>query len=93
MAAVETGCVVSALASEMPRQADLVLRAAGERVQGLIRLVESALPDDVARAEAPHITSALVGGLQLARVLGGSKGKSLLAANRTALIERYDVKH
>ncbi len=93
MAAAETGCVVSALASEMPRQADSVLRAAGERVQALIHLVESVLPDKVAQTEAPHIASAMVGGLQLARVLGGSKGKSLLTANRNALIGRYDTKH
>jgi AcrR family transcriptional regulator len=93
MAATETGCVVAALASEMPRQADTVRDAAAQRVLSLIRAVESTLPDDVAQAEAAHIVSALVGGLQLARVLGGSKGKSVLAANRDALLKRYDTKH
>jgi TetR/AcrR family transcriptional repressor of nem operon len=93
MAAAETGCVVSALASEMPRQADPVRKVAAERVLGLIRVVASALPEHVAQAEAQHIAGAMVGGLQLARILGGSKGKSLLAANRAALIERYDTKH
>jgi AcrR family transcriptional regulator len=94
LAAVETGCVVAALGSEMPRQAEPVRQAAAERVRGLIRAVESTLPEEVAPSEASHIVSALVGALQLARALGGGKeGKALLAANRHALIERYDRKH
>jgi TetR/AcrR family transcriptional repressor of nem operon len=91
MAASETGCVVGALGSEMARQTGTVREAAADRVQSLIRRVESVLPNGVAKAEAAHIASALIGGLQLARVLGGSKGKGVLAANRDALIERYDT--
>ena len=90
MAAPETGCVVAALGSEMPRQSDAVCQAAGERVRSLIRTVESALPAGVAKSEAPHIASAMVGGLQLARALGGTAGKELLAANRQALLDRYE---
>ncbi len=91
MAAVETGCVVAALGSETPRQAEPVRQAATDRVRKLIRLVGSTLPEDMAQSEAPHIASALVGALQLARALGGGKeGKTLLAANRDALIARYD---
>ena len=94
MAGTETGCVVAALGSEMPRQAEPVRQAAAERVRGLIRMVGATLPEDVAQSEASHIVSALVGALQLARALGGGKeGKALLAANRNALIERYDRGH
>lgn len=94
MAGMETGCVVAALGSEMPRQAESVRQAAAERVRGLIRFVGSTLPEDVAPSEAAHIVSTMVGALQLARALGGGKeGKALLAANRAALIERYDRKH
>lgn len=91
MAAIETGCIVAALSSEMPRQAEPVRQAAAARVQSLIRFVGSVLPEGVAQSEAPHIVSALVGALQLARALGGGKdGKALLAANRDALIRRYE---
>ncbi|HUH59804.1 MAG TPA: TetR/AcrR family transcriptional regulator, partial [Candidimonas sp.] len=94
MAGTETGCVVAALASEMPRQAEPVRQASAERVRGLIRLVEATLPEDVAQSEAPHIVSTLVGALQLARALGGGReGKVLLAANRNALIDRYVRRH
>jgi TetR/AcrR family transcriptional repressor of nem operon len=50
MAAIETGCVVAALGSEIPRQPDAVRQAASERVRALIRLVESVLPASAARA-------------------------------------------
>ena len=89
MAALETGCVVAALGSEMPRQADAVRQAASERVTALIRLVESVLPDDAGSGIASHIASTMVGALQLARALGGAEGEALLAANRRLLSERY----
>ncbi len=90
MNATETGCVVAALGSEMPRQSDVVRQAAGERVRALIGTVESVLPAGIATTEAPHIASAMVGALQLARALGGTEGKALLSANRQALLERYE---
>jgi AcrR family transcriptional regulator len=90
MAAIEAGCVVAALGSEIPRQPGMVAQAAGDRVQALIRMVESVLPAGVARSEALHIASAMVGSLQLARALGGAQGKALLASSRQALIERYE---
>ncbi|RYE74375.1 MAG: TetR/AcrR family transcriptional regulator [Oxalobacteraceae bacterium] len=89
MAAVETGCVVAALGSEMPRQADDVRNAARERVNALVRLVESVLPPGTGNDAAACIASTLVGALQLARALGGVEGEALLAANRRILSERY----
>lgn len=89
MEAAETGCVVAALGSELARQPDPVRQAFGQRVHALIRLVASALPAEVGEAEAAHVTSAMVGAVQLARTLGGTKGKALLAANREILLTRY----
>ena len=87
MAALETGCVVAALGSEIPRQTDAVRQAANERVSGLIRLVESVLPANAESGLAAHIASTMVGALQLARALGGIEGEALLAANRRILAE------
>jgi AcrR family transcriptional regulator len=89
MAAVETGCVVAALGSEIPRQTDEVRQAAGERVNALLRLVESVLPPGAEKVLASHIASTMVGALQLARALGGAEGEALLATNRRFLSERY----
>jgi TetR/AcrR family transcriptional repressor of nem operon len=89
MAALETGCVVAALGSEIPRQPDAVRQAAKERVHALIRLVESVLPANAGSGVAPHIASTMVGALQLARALGGAEGEALLAANRRLLTEHY----
>jgi AcrR family transcriptional regulator len=90
MATVDTGCVVAALGSEIPRQQVSVRRAAEKSVYALIRLVESVLPTEIAGAEASHIAATMVGALQLARALGGAEGKALLAAHRESLIDRYD---
>lgn len=89
MAAVETGCVVAALGSEIPRQADEVRQAAAARVRALISLVESVLPPDAEKGIAAHIASTMVGALQLARALGGADGEALLAANRRHLNAHY----
>lgn len=90
LTAIETGCVVAALGSDTPRQCDAVRQAASQRLRGLIQLVESVLPDGVDQAAACHITSTMVGALQLARVLDAPEGKAWLQVNRTALLERFD---
>lgn len=89
--ALETGCPVAALASEMPRQTDELRDASRRRVQNLLNDVEASLPSRDASAAAV-IASSMVGALQLARTLGNNaKGKSHLAAVRDALILLYDT--
>ncbi|RLM49627.1 TetR/AcrR family transcriptional regulator, partial [Halobellus sp. Atlit-31R] len=66
----EQGCVVGALASEMPRQEQAVRAASAQRVDRLVRRVATALPEGADPALAGVIAGALVGNLQLARVHG-----------------------
>jgi len=89
----ENGCLVAALASELPRQSERVREAALGRVQALLERVERALPADVVEdrsAQAMAVTSTLVGALQLARVLGANaQGRSVLDAARVSLLAQY----
>lgn len=86
----EQGCIVAALGSEMTRQDDAVRDEARHRVLALVALVEETLPAGTERGHAAVIASTLVGALQLARTLGDSAGRALLAKTRDALIQRYD---
>ena len=91
LAATESGCVVSALISEMPRQAPAVREASAQRVRGLIERVRVALPAGVDPSQADLITSAMVGGLQLARAVGSEReGQALLKSIRESLLAQYD---
>ena len=85
----ENGCVVAALASEMTRQGDAVQDEARRRITYLVEFVRSALPEGVERQQAEVITATMVGALQLARTLGGTAGRGLLAQTREALIRKY----
>lgn len=85
----ESGCVVAALASEMTRQSDVVQQEARHRVTDLVEFVRSALPEGADPAQAELITAAMVGALQLARTLGGTAGRALLAQTREALILQH----
>lgn len=88
---IETGCVVAALASEMPRQAAEVREAAAEGVRGLLAGVHSALPEDAPAQSAAAVASQMVGALQLARALGNNaEGRALLKAAREALLTQHD---
>lgn len=88
---MDAGCVVAALGSEMHRQSAELLEPAVVRVHGLVGLVHKCLPAGGTREQAMAITSAMVGGLQLARTLGANaEGKALLAATREALVAQYD---
>jgi hypothetical protein len=75
----------------MTRQDDAVRDEARQRVQALIALVGEALPASTERGQAAVIAANLVGALQLARTLGGSAGRALLAQTREALIQRHDA--
>jgi AcrR family transcriptional regulator len=90
LAGAERGCVVAALASEMPRQAEEVAEAARTRVMALIDRVSHVLPAGTDAAQAQVIAAAMVGAMQLARTLGGEPGKALLAAARQSLITQYE---
>ena len=87
----ECGCLVAALACEIPRQADEVASAARARVLGLVELVRRALPAGVHPAQAEVVAATLVGTLQLARTLQGKAGKAWLANVRDSLIHQYDA--
>jgi AcrR family transcriptional regulator len=89
--AVEGGCPVAALVGEAPRQAAEVRASAVEGVHALVASVEAALPERH-RADAGAVAGQLVGSLQLARALGvKAESRSLLAATRASLLERYDT--
>ena len=92
LSGVDSGCVVAALSSEMPRQSPTLLAPSIERVRKLIALVQRALPKGGTREQAMVIASTMVGTLQLARTLGANaQGKAMLAAARDALLAQYDT--
>ncbi|WP_114973969.1 TetR/AcrR family transcriptional regulator [Rhodoferax ferrireducens] len=89
--AIEDGCVVAALSSEMPRQSPTLLAPSVDRVRSLIEMVQHALPEGGTPEQAMVIAGTLVGTLQLARTLGANaQGKAMLAAARSALLSQYD---
>lgn len=70
--AVETGCAVAALGSEMPRQAPEVRRAATCRIKEMIDLVARQMPNwgqPGAHEQALVTVSTMVGALVLARAV------------------------
>lgn len=87
---VEDGCVVAALASEMARLDDTVRDEARRRVVALVDLVRSTLPPGADPAQAECVAAALVGALQLARVLGDKLGRDLLARTREQIIAHFE---
>ncbi|SAI71483.1 TetR family transcriptional regulator [Bordetella ansorpii] len=98
LAAFETACPVSALASDLARCAHpaddtapgALQAAARALVSHLIAGVRDALPP-IHRQAAPAVASMLVGALQLARTLGdGPQARAVLAAARTTLLNQYD---
>ena len=92
--APEGGCVVAALCSEMPRQADPAVRvASAERVATLIERVRDVLPPGRdAAARAALVASAMVGALQLARgQVDEHEAKALLKSVRDALLAQHDA--
>ena len=72
LAAIETGCPVSALGSEMPRQAPEVRRAATRRIKEMIDMVAHQSPDwgqPAAHERALVTVAAMVGTLMMARAV------------------------
>jgi len=92
LSGAESGCVVAALSSEMPRQSPELLAPSLERVRKLIALVQRSLPEGGTKEQAMVIVGTMVGTLQLARTLGANaQGKAMLAAARSALLAQYDT--
>jgi AcrR family transcriptional regulator len=92
LAATESGCVVSALISEMPRQAPEVREASARRVYSLIERVRVALPEGADPGLAPLITASMVGGLQLARAVGTEReAQAMLKSIRESLLAQHDT--
>ncbi|AUQ25380.1 TetR/AcrR family transcriptional regulator [Dickeya zeae] len=87
---IECGCVVAALASEMPRMSDAVLNEARRNVNALVELVRSTLPQNADPARAEDAAAMMVGALQLARVLGGQRGRDLLVRTSEQLITQFE---
>ena len=84
--AVETGCAVAALGSEMPRQAPQVRRAATRRIREMIDLVARQMPDwgqPGAHERALVTMATAVGALMVARAVDDPK---LSDALRTAVL-------
>ncbi|SAL64979.1 TetR family transcriptional regulator [Caballeronia udeis] len=73
---METGCPVSALGSEMPRQAPVVRRAATRRIKEMIDVVARQLPDwgqPGAHEQALTTVATMVGTMVLARAVDDPK--------------------
>ncbi|HUL97449.1 MAG TPA: TetR/AcrR family transcriptional regulator [Usitatibacter sp.] len=92
--AIETGCAVAALGSEMPRQAPGVRHVATRRIKEMIKLVGRQLagrgqPD--AEERARFIVAAMVGTLVLARAVDDPKlSNALREATLKQLIPTQD---
>jgi TetR/AcrR family transcriptional repressor of nem operon len=91
MDAPTLGCPVAALGSEMPRFQAALREASCGRVLALIALAEQSLPAGRGRECAVVIAGAMVGAMQMARVLGEENaGGAVLKSCREALIAQYD---
>lgn len=86
----ESGCVVAALASEMPRLNEGLRVEARHRIAALVELVRSTLPEGTAPQEADVVASMLVGALQMARAYGNEGGRELLARARDRIIAQFE---
>jgi len=89
LAAIETGCPLSALGSEMPRQAPEVRRAATRRIKEMIDLVARQSPDwgqPSAHEGALVAVTAMVGALMLARAVDD---RALSDSLRHAVLNRF----
>lgn len=93
--AVEHGCPIAALGSEICRQPEEVRAVAVQQMATLRNTIARALPAQANTAStdsADVIMATLVGSLQLARAYGNNAaGRQLLAASRRAVLAQYDL--
>lgn len=91
MQALELGCPVAAVGSDMPRAQESLREVSKGRVRALAALVGHALPPESPAGNAWTVAAALVGALQMARVLGPEGGgKEVLEACRETLLAQYE---
>ena len=84
IAGIESGCPISALGSEMPRQSDEVRRAATLRIKEMIDMVARQFPDwgqPAAHERALVTVSTMVGTLILARAVDDAALSDALCAS------------
>lgn len=91
MDALELGCPVAAVGSDMQRAQDALREVSQRRVRGLATLVAEALPPESPAGSAWTIVATLVGALQMARVLGPEGGgQEVLQTCRDTLLAQYE---
>lgn len=91
MEALELGCPVAAVSSELQRAPDALREVSRSRVRGLVAVVEAALGPDVPAGSGWAIAASLVGAIQMARVLGpDGGGDEVLRGCRDAVLAQYD---
>jgi AcrR family transcriptional regulator len=91
MEALELGCPVAAVSSDLQRSPDALRDVARSRVRALAAVVEAALAPGSAPGSAWAVAAGMVGAIQMARVLGpDEEGKRVLQACREALLAQYD---
>lgn len=91
MEALELGCPVAAVSSDLQRSGDSLREVSQSRVHGLAKLVEGTLAPGVPAGSAWAIAASLVGAIQMARVLGADGGgNEVLQACREALLAQYE---
>ena len=88
VAGVETGCAISALCSEMPRQSPEVRHAATLRIKEMIDLVARQMPDwgqPSAHERAMVTVATMVGTLTLARAVDEALSEAMCSATLNSL--------
>ncbi len=89
VAALDLGCPVAALGSEMHRQAPEVRAAATAHIKDMAALIQSLLPPGAPKGEGMAIAGALIGNLLVARAVDDPIwSQHALSAARTYLHER-----
>lgn len=90
MEAVEQGCPVAALGSEMPRAGSGLREVSAQRVRELVDFVEQALAATKQAGSASAIAGTMVGAIQMARMLEGEERERVLVECRAMLLAQFD---
>jgi TetR/AcrR family transcriptional repressor of nem operon len=91
MEALELGCPVAAVSSDLQRSGEGLREVSRSSVRALAKLVDETLAPGMPAGSAWAIAASLVGAIQMARVLGTEGGgKEVLQACREALLAQYE---